>query len=117
MRKGPNFAGYYRVVVWGCGTSCAEFAVVSLRTGNVIVADGIKNVSGVHFAADEFLPSAETKDAGFRFRRDSRLLVLIGAMNEDESNEGVFYYALLSDRLQLVHKTLAIRATCKEENE
>ena len=36
MKWGPNFAGHYAVVVWGCGTSCSSFAVVNLRTGQVI---------------------------------------------------------------------------------
>src|SRR5262245_33590984 len=28
MKSGPNFAGHYTLVVWGCGTSCSSFAVV-----------------------------------------------------------------------------------------
>ena len=35
MRLGPNFAGHYRVVVWGCGSSCAMFAAVDLNSGRV----------------------------------------------------------------------------------
>ena len=33
MAEGPNFAGHNRVAVWGCGSSCAMFAVVNLKTG------------------------------------------------------------------------------------
>jgi hypothetical protein len=31
----PNFNGHYRVVHWGCGTNCIEWAVVDLATGKV----------------------------------------------------------------------------------
>src|SRR5947209_2789142 len=36
MSEKPNFAGYYRLAYWGCGASCAMFAVVNLKTGKVI---------------------------------------------------------------------------------
>src|SRR5664279_959817 len=32
-KKGPNFAAHYTVVIWGCGTSCAQFAIVDAITG------------------------------------------------------------------------------------
>jgi hypothetical protein len=32
---GPNFAGHYTVVVWGCGSPCQSFAIVDARTGRV----------------------------------------------------------------------------------
>jgi hypothetical protein len=31
----PNFAGYYRVTYWGCGSNCSASAVVDLQTGTV----------------------------------------------------------------------------------
>ena len=34
-RKGPNFAGHYTVVEWGCGSNCVVFAVVDARNGEV----------------------------------------------------------------------------------
>src|ERR1700743_182434 len=33
--KGPNFAGHYTVVTWGCGADCASFAIVDALTGKV----------------------------------------------------------------------------------
>jgi len=35
IRKGPNFAGVYRVVSWGCGTNCSQMAIVNVETGRV----------------------------------------------------------------------------------
>ena len=34
-RAGPNFAGRYTVISWGCGSPCVELAVVDARTGHV----------------------------------------------------------------------------------
>ena len=33
--KGPNFAGYMTVAIWGCGTSCQAVALVDARNGRV----------------------------------------------------------------------------------
>lgn len=115
-REGPNFAGHYRVAVWGCGSSCAQFAIVNLKTGRVLTAEGVRNVSGVHFEVDGFMPSAESEFGLFRFRKDSRLLVVLGAINEDDSREGAFYYVLKGEKLQLIHETKAKRNTCQKEN-
>lgn len=34
--NGPNFAGHYQMVVFGCGTSCLVTVLVNLRNGQVI---------------------------------------------------------------------------------
>jgi hypothetical protein len=31
-RPGPNFAGHYIVIQWGCGTDCLKMAVVDAKT-------------------------------------------------------------------------------------
>ena len=55
--RGPNFAGAYTVVTWGCGTACKVIAVVDARNGNVAFAPGAAS-------------------AGVTIRRGSRLLVV-----------------------------------------
>ncbi|HEY2930861.1 MAG TPA: hypothetical protein VGK99_03875 [Acidobacteriota bacterium] len=32
---GPNFAGHYFVITWGCGAGCARMAIVDALTGTV----------------------------------------------------------------------------------
>ena len=32
----PDFAGHYRVAIWGCGTDCRGFAIVDLISGGFI---------------------------------------------------------------------------------
>jgi hypothetical protein len=77
---GPNFAGHFTIATWGCGSSCFQFAIVDARTGQVF--------------GDEF-PAFATDHAkemnGPPFRLNSRLIILTGAMNEDEDREGVHY--------------------------
>lgn len=34
-KKGPNFAGHYTVVDWGCGSSCQSFAIIDAETGKI----------------------------------------------------------------------------------
>jgi hypothetical protein len=32
---GPNFAGHYTLVEWGCGTECFQAAIVDAKTGRI----------------------------------------------------------------------------------
>lgn len=34
--EGPNFAGHYTVISWGCGTSCLSYAIVDAQSGAII---------------------------------------------------------------------------------
>src|SRR5438552_2640156 len=34
-QEGPNFAGHYTVVEWGCGTECWQAAIIDTETGRV----------------------------------------------------------------------------------
>lgn len=54
-KHGPNFAGHYTVVEWGCGTNCQQLAVVDARSGRV----------------SDWL----TSELGSDYRLDSRLLI------------------------------------------
>jgi hypothetical protein len=105
MAEGANYAGHYKVAIWGCGASCAMFAVVNLKTGAVITARELATVLGTHLAADDFLPNTGSDSWGFRFKKDSNLLVVIGDPDEDESRSGAYFFVLQSDRLRLVHTT------------
>jgi hypothetical protein len=57
-KKGPNFAGHYTVVTWGCGSDCRMIAVVDARTGRVYIA-----------------PFTVSPGIGEDFRSDSRLFI------------------------------------------
>lgn len=61
-KHGPNFAGHYTVITWGCGTSCQSLAIVDAKSGAVYMTGLIA-------------------EAGAKFRIDSQLLVLNPAEN------------------------------------
>lgn len=79
--KGPNFAGRFTIVEFGCGTACANWAVVDARTGQVFDPPKAAPLSILH-----------TSTEGVLFRRDSRLLVLAGGPRESTAPEGVYSY-------------------------
>jgi hypothetical protein len=90
MSEKPNFAGHYRLAYWGCGASCAMFAVLNLKTGKIITAKDFTTVVGIHLDADDFLPGTLSDSWGFRHKIDSSLLVVLGAPDEDESRAGAY---------------------------
>jgi hypothetical protein len=112
LHNGPNFAGHYRVAIWGCGTSCAMFAVINLKTGQIITAEGLTSVSGNHLAADDFLSNTGSESWGFRYKTGSKLLVLVGTLDEDESREGAFYFVLQNEKLIPIHSTV-VKKNCE----
>ena len=89
--EGPNFAGHFTIVGWGCGTSCVQWAIVDAQTGTVYFPpDEIALISTVHVNIAE--GETEPLFYGLRFRKDSELLMILGAPNEDESREGILFY-------------------------
>jgi hypothetical protein len=114
ITQGPNFAGHYRVAVWGCGSSCSMFAVVNLHTGRVITPEGFSHTSGVYFGLDnqKLFPEAQRDYWLLGFTKDSRLLVVLGDLDEDESREGAFYFVLDRERLRLIHST-PVKKNCE----
>jgi hypothetical protein len=58
---GPNFAGHYTVVNWGCGTECQGFAIVDAISGGIVIYE----------------PSIDHQvSKGLSFNLNSNLLVL-----------------------------------------
>lgn len=114
ISKGPNFAGYHRLASWSCGPSCAQFVLVNLKTGRVISLEPRSDLSYVHIAVDmkQLFPTTESDMPAFAFRRDSRLIVTLGAFADRENREGAFYYVLDADRLLLVHNTI-VKKECE----
>ena len=90
IKNGPNFAFYYTIVEWGCGTECHSFAVVDVRDGKVYFPD---------FGARW----------GFSFKEYSSLLEVnpveviyeTGGQDSDESTE---YYVWENNQFTLIKK-------------
>lgn len=59
--NGPNFAGHFTVVTWGCGTACQVVAVVDAVTGD-LSQQVLVTARGVHFRRDSGLLVADPED-------------------------------------------------------
>jgi len=69
----PNFAGHYRITIWGCGTVCFEGGMVNLATGKVMELPTSLRGKGWEYwmvCHSAFQPS------GIESRADSRLLIV-----------------------------------------
>ncbi len=94
-RGGPNFAGRYVVVVWGCGTGCAQMGVVDARTGSV------------YFPPVEYMDIPDMEDEELRarvFRLDSRLLVITQNHYDMQRTYTAYYYLFDGGRFRLLRK-------------
>jgi hypothetical protein len=68
-RKGPNFAGSFTLVSWGCGGGCQDWAVIDAKTGQV---------------SDSMIRTS----VGAEFKPDSRLLLVDTPKLADEAYSG-----------------------------
>ncbi|AOR69327.1 hypothetical protein BBJ41_03185 [Burkholderia stabilis] len=101
-----NFAGHYRVAIWGCGTDCRNFAIVDKYTGATYTMPGVQAIAGVMGNDDERVD----------FRAGSSLLIVAGCFNDDCDDNNAkaarFFYEWTGTRLRLVGSCpLAIEPT------
>jgi hypothetical protein len=91
-----NFAGHYRVAIWGCGTDCRNFAIVDKVTGATYTMPGVTAISGVMGNDDERVD----------FRAGSTLLIVAGCFNDacddNHAKAARFFYAWTGTRLRPV---------------
>jgi hypothetical protein len=105
-REKPNFAGHYILATWGCGTGCTELAVIDAATGKVFHppearANHIEDVDPD--ALVEINEGERRADFGaMRYRADSRLLIVFGALNGRAENEGISWFVWEDDKLRRV---------------
>lgn len=95
-RTGPNFAGRYVVVIWGCGTGCAQMGVVDAKTGRV------------YFPPVEYMDIPDMEDASVRsrwFRLDSRLLRITQNKYDGHGGYTAFYFLFDGGRFRLLRKS------------
>ena len=92
--QGPNFAGHYTVVFWGCGTGCAQVAVVNAFTGKVswvpLEWSDIPDVAGV----------SDNRN----FRLNSRLLILTRSNYDAHATYTEYGFLMTNNGLRLISK-------------
>ncbi|HYO62213.1 MAG TPA: hypothetical protein VER08_01010 [Pyrinomonadaceae bacterium] len=99
-RTGPNFAGRYTFVLWGCGTGCAQSGVVDAATGRVF------------FTPLDIHDIVDMEDEQHRrrfFRLDSRLLVLTKSNYDRWNSYTAYYYLFDGRRFRLLRKAVERR--------
>lgn len=99
-RGGPNFAGRYTVVVWGCGTGCAQMGLVDARTGRV------------YFPPVAYMDIIDMEDEAGRsrwFRLDSRLLRITRGFYDGGDAYTAYYYTFDGGRFRLLRKRVERR--------
>ena len=104
--KGPNFAGHFTIVEWGCGTSCVSIAVVDAKTGEI--GKPPFGILGYGYALT-FADGKKTEDDDYEplsYRRNSRLLVIRGCPEDQDC--GVEYYRWDGARFILLKKGGAV---------
>lgn len=93
-REGPNFAGRFTIVEWGCGAGCVQFAIVNAITGAVSMPP--------FYVGSRVLAEGQTTEPAepLLYRIDSKLLIVSGSRNE--KGEGTYYYTWDGKRLRLI---------------
>jgi len=104
-RPGPNVAGHYVVIVWGCGAPCLRMAVCDAETGAVynppIAADGGLGLPLL------VLPSSVGRVADLEYRLDSQLMIIKATPHSWERENApsyAFYLLMQNSQWKLVRR-------------
>ena len=89
-KEPPDFAGYYKIAGWGCGSVCASGALIDLKTGTIRPLPFAGEGRG---AAYWIFTGGPMKEKYIDYLRDSRLLIIRRNINGKESTwETITYY-------------------------
>jgi hypothetical protein len=100
--NGPNYAGHYTVVAWGCGLGAFELAIVDAKTGNVSWPP-----FGCMALAGAFGLPLEDPRPNPAFWLDSSLLVVAGVEDkpgEEPKDRAVRFYVFEGGRFRLIYR-------------
>lgn len=98
--SGPNFAGHYYVIRWGCGSDCLMMAVVDAQSGKVY--DPPLSAPGEEL----HVPMDILSDREIDFHRESTLMVLRNGCKEARRECGVYYFNWYDDHFALIRRSL-----------
>lgn len=101
-RPGPNFAGHYFIVTWGCGSPCLMAAIVDAKSGRVLPPPFHHGPGHSYFQ----VPWAFPMEPPLNYRVNSRLLIA-KVCEKNQSEECGTYYLLIGDNgFRLLSRTL-----------
>lgn len=95
--RGPNFAGHYFVIRWGCGSQCVTMAIVDAKTG-IVCEPPLTDQDFLHVPLDN-LSDMETD-----VRPDSSLMILRNACRDSKDRKtcGTYYFNWKDNSFDLV---------------
>jgi hypothetical protein len=96
-RPGPNFAGQYTIVNWGCGTDCGEMAIVDAETGR-IYQPPFASKGSAYFC----YPTRFTEPP--RYRLNSRLFIMPDICSGGVAMCGTYYFVWENNRWREVQR-------------
>ena len=111
--EGPNFADRYTVVYWGCGTGCAQIAIVDAKTGLVYWPP----LEEADIPVPEEGEYARGYEYGEGYRKDSRLLVLTRAHYDGRGSYTAYFYLFDRGRFRLLREAVLTARPDEEEGE
>ena len=105
-RPGPNFAGQYIVIVWGCGAPCLMMAICDLGTG-AVYSPPLSATGGLDLPL-LVLPNSAGRDADIEYRRDSQLLIIKATPHwyRRDAESYTFYFLWQGDQWKLLRRVL-----------
>lgn len=103
--KRPDFAGQYRMAIWGCGSACIGAVLLDVRTGRIFDTPFLDfsydYVQAVGANVDRFEP--------LKYRPDSRLIIATGCPKERRC--GTRAYEWDGTQFRLIREVLIVPAT------
>ncbi len=108
-KSGPNFAGHYTAVVWGCGADSFSLAVVDARNGKVYFPPfRCITLAGGYDALRMEGKSVDNP----AYRKDSNLIIFAGAEDTpslDPRDRSVQFWVFRDGRFKLIYSIQAPR--------
>lgn len=96
-KKGPNFAGKYTIVKWGCGIGCLSVSIIETSSGKVNFP---AEISSIFFIGIPENPN-ENIEYGLIYKKESNLLIVHG-IPAKETKAGSYYYKFKNNRFELI---------------
>ena len=104
-QKGPNFAGHYTIVEWGCGAGCVAIVTVDAKTG-AIYHGPFRNLAWTMMRYEGKYNANDDKFEQLAYRPDSRLLIARGC--PEEANCASYFWEWTGEQFRLIRKVPAV---------
>ncbi|WP_423141687.1 hypothetical protein ACOYW6_12790 [Parablastomonas sp. CN1-191] len=95
-KLGPDFADHYTIIRIGCGAATTCLAIADAENGNVYFPPELTSVEAL------LVDTGKMDIDALNYRRDSRLLIVVGSPNEERRQAGISYYIWRSSKLRLL---------------